>query len=157
MKTDTRTVVSLAYEMLMEDGEVIDQISEEAPFRFIFGINQIFPALEAELKGLEAGQKFDIVLPPEVTYGVYDPQLVQLLAKTLFDQAPEGSLEVGSSLPMVDGEGQTIFGVITEVNDQTVNMDFNHPLAGQRVRFRGKVVAVRPATAVELDLGKVRD
>lgn len=157
MKIRNQAVVHLHYVMTLADGQEIDRVNEENPFLFIYGSNQVFDALEKQLEGLEEGDSFDFDLEPADSYGDYDPQLIREVTRESLKDAPAEYLEVGKTLPMLDSEGNTIFGVITAIDEEKASLDFNHPLAGNTIHFTGLVVEVREATKTELELGKVMD
>lgn len=161
MDIKPQNVVSLTYQLKLDTGEVVDQSTEESPFAFIHGIGQTLPAFDEALEGKKAGDEFEFSLTAENGYGEYQPEHVQVLPKDIFAEAPEGTLELGKTLPMRVGDPanpdtlQTVFGTINEMTEENVTMDFNHPLAGKNLNFSGKVLEVREATNVELDHGHV--
>ena len=79
------------------------------------------------------------------------------IPKNIFEgpDVPKDILQVGASLPMQDQEGNPMDGTVMEIGDETVKMDFNHPLAGEALNFKGSVVAIRDASQEELDHGHV--
>ena len=161
MEIKEQNVVTLTYTLALDSGEVVDKATEEKPFAFIHGIGMTLPAFDAALKGKKNGDEFSFSLTAEEGYGVYNDQMIQKLDKAIFAEAPEGTLELGKTLPMQVGDPsnpqavQTVFGTISEITDDKVTMDFNHPLAGKGLNFSGTILEVREATKSELDHGHV--
>lgn len=148
MKITENQFVSLSYELLV-DGKVVDSATAETPLDFIFGMGMLLPAFEAQIDGKVAGDKFAFVLSPEQGYGELNPQAVVELPKEIFmvdGVVAEDLLVVGNTLPMGDNQGNRMMGVIKNVGDSAITMDFNHPMAGKTLNFSGSVVAVRPST-----------
>ncbi len=149
------SVVSLTYNLKLADGEVVETATDENPFEFIVGINFTLPGFDIHLLGLTIGDHFDFLLQPEEAFGKIDETLILEVPVDNFKGAPEGTIELMKTLPMVDSEGNTIFGVITEITDEIITMDFNHPLAGEPLNFSGTIMTVRRAKPSELESGKV--
>jgi FKBP-type peptidyl-prolyl cis-trans isomerase SlyD len=150
-------VVSLAYELMLSNGELADSATAEHPLLFIHGIGQTLPAFDDQLNGLSVGAEFSFTLSAEDGYGVSDPNYLLELPKSIFagPDVPEDLLQIGAVLPMQDQEGNPLDGKVVEIGDETVKMDFNHPLAGEALSFSGVIIDVREATEEELDHGHV--
>lgn len=162
MKIEKNRVVSLTYELHIqnEGGQqsLVETANEENPMVFIYGMSGLPDQFEDNLDGLNAGDKFDFKLDADAGYGDYDQNAVVELPLNVFEvegNVPDNMLEVGNFIPMADSEGNQLQGRVAEVRDNTVLMDFNHPLAGKALYFKGKVEKVREATAEELDHGHV--
>lgn len=152
MKIEKNVVVSLAYQVKMEDGVVVDQSTAEAPLEYLHGNNNLIPGLENELEGKAAGEKFTVTIPPQDAYGEYSDVLVQRVPANVFQGVDK--LEVGMRFLADTDQGQ-IPVEITEVDGDEVVVDGNHMLAGQTLTFDVEVVAVRAATETELEHGHV--
>lgn len=155
MKLENNRFVSLVYTLHESDrnGRVIETVSESAPLTFVFGAGRLLPAFEANLAGMEDGASFDFSLSAIDAYGEKREEMVINLPRSIFED--EGVLRseicfVGNTVPMMDSQGNRMNGVVTEVGDAFVKMDFNHPLAGTDLHFSGKVVGVREATPEEI-------
>lgn len=151
MKIASNTHVALTYE-LMVDGEMVDQATVERPLEFIYDAGFLLPAFEQNIKDLKAGDAFEFKLDAENGYGQVMAEAVIELPKTVFmvdGKIEEGMLEVGAAIPMMDNQGNQMVGKVAEVKDETVMMDFNHPLAGKELNFKGKVEEVREVTDVD--------
>lgn len=162
MKIEKNRVVTLTYELRIKDdnGEqsLIETANEEQPMVFIYGMSGLPDQFESELEGKTEGDTFDFTLPSEGGYGDFDENAIVDLPLNVFQvegSVPENMLEPGNFIPMADSEGNQLQGRVVEVSDETVKMDFNHPLAGKDLNFKGKVEKVREATEEELDHGHV--
>jgi len=162
MVIENRTVVSLNYRLTVnENGNEIEveQTSTANPFVFLFGAHNVLPKFEENLAGKTIGDKFDFHLSAEDGYGIYDAKNVIEVPINAF-HGPDGKpdekiLTLGNILTMNDQEGRTFQGKVKAVTIDHVEMDFNHPLAGQELHFTGEVVNVRLATLEELQHGHV--
>ena len=162
MKVEKTKVVTLTYELRINDeqGEqsLIETANEEHPMVFIHGMSGLPEQFEDQLEGLNVGDTFDFKLQAEEGYGEYNPNALVDLPMDVFKiegSVPENMLEEGNFIPMADSEGNQLQGRVVEVKEDTVKMDFNHPLAGKELYFKGKVEKVREATDEELDHGHV--
>ena len=155
MKIGEKTFVALSYQLTV-DGETVETVKAEAPLQFIYGAGQLLPAFEKEVAGLGKGDKFKFTLNPADGYGEIVNEAVLDLPKDVFmidGKIEDGLLEVGNQLPMSDNQGNRLVGVVKAVNDSTVTMDFNHPMAGKTLNFEGEVVEVREATDEDMMQG----
>jgi FKBP-type peptidyl-prolyl cis-trans isomerase SlyD len=148
-------MVSLTYDLRIEgaEGELIEQATTERPLTFIYGTGTMLPKFEALLEGLEEGSNFDINLPCEDAYGQLDENAVVDLPKHLFlveGQFDDEIIKVGNTVPMMSSSGQRMNGLVLEITDENVRMDFNHPLAGEDLFFKGNILEVREATDEEI-------
>lgn len=148
MKIENQKFVAISYTLTV-DGQVADQATKEAPLQFVHGIGMLLPKFEEYLVGLEAGDHYKFTLSPEEGYGVKNPNMVIDVPKPAFEingQIEEGLLTIGNRIPMMTQMGQPVIGVVVEVSDEAVKMDFNHPMADKTLNFEGEVVEVREAT-----------
>lgn len=151
MEIVKNTVVTLDYKVKDPDGNVVDDGAQ--PLVYLHGgYDAIFPLLEEKLHGLKVGEKLSVKLQPDDAFGEYDESLVLIEDRDCFPD----TVEVGMSFERVgdDGEEDMIFRV-TDIADEKVVVDGNHPLAGVALIFDVTVSAVRPATAEELAHGHV--
>lgn len=147
-----KTFVALSYELTV-DGEVVEKVTAESPLQFIYGAGFLLPKFEAHLKGLSKGDDFAFHLDTEDAYGPVISEAVVDLPKEVFmvdGKIEDGLLEIGNQLPMSDNQGNRLVGVVKAVKDDVVTMDFNHPMAGKSLDFKGKVIEVREATPADL-------
>ena len=155
MKIEAKKVVAISYEVEVE-GEVVDRATEEKPLDYIQGTNMIIPRLEAELEGKEEGGSFSCTIAPEDAYGEYDLKKVFDIPKSSFEfkgKLREDLMEVGRYIPMLNSAGEVCHGMVVEVKEDKVTMDFNAPMAGKTLVFSGKILSVRDATEKELTEG----
>ena len=148
------TVVSLDYSLRLDSGEEIDRSSDDEPLQFIQGREQIIPGLENALYGMIVGDEKLVTISPEDGYGEYESENFVIMPRDSFP--PDIELIVGESLFVRDSESdQEYSAYIAEVGDESVKLDFNHPLAGERLHFKVRIVALRDATTEELAHGHV--
>lgn len=145
------TVVTLDYCVTDSDGNMVDE--GQQPLVYLHGgYDGIFPRIEEELQGKGVGTRVELKLQPEDAFGDYDEELVRIEPLSLF---PEG-IEVGMQFERSteDGEDEMVY-TITDIADDKVVVDGNHPLAGMSLVFSATVAGVRPATEEELSHGHV--
>jgi FKBP-type peptidyl-prolyl cis-trans isomerase SlyD len=147
-KIEDKMVVTLDYTLIVEE-EVLESTETGNPISFIQGIGQIIPGLEAALYGMKKGEKKQVIIEAQDAYGDYDPESLQVAKKDEFSE--EIPLEVGTFLDLEDQEGEGLSAQIIEADEETVTLDFNHPLAGKDLTFEITVRDLRPATQEELD------
>lgn len=149
------SMVTLTYDLRLdnENGEMIEQATVEKPMQFLYGAGVMLPKFESQLAGLREGEPFNIKLKMNEAYGEVNEDAVVELPKHVF--LVDGNFDnelitVGNTVPMMSSNGQRLNGLVLEVNDENVKMDFNHPLAGEDLFFAGKVVEVREASEEEV-------
>lgn len=147
-------VVGINFVLRLDDGTIIDQAAADDPLLYLHGHNNIIPGLETELTGLQVGDRKSVIVAPTDAYGDYDPDDVEQHPRDMFpaemDVAEDMALELRD--PETD---HTYEAIVTAVNDKTVTLDFNHPLAGETLYFDVIIVSVRDASAEEIDHGHV--
>ena len=152
MQIDRGTVVTLAFELRNAAGEMLEE--EDARLAYLHGgYGGIFPKVEEALSGKEVGHEFSVTLEPDDAFGEYDADLLRVEPRERF---PE-TLEVGMQFEGVPGdrEDEARIYTITDITADTVVVDANHPLAGERLWFKCAVKDVRKATKDELQHGHV--
>lgn len=156
MKISVNKYVSLVYDLHVgedDERELIESATDESPLEFIFGTNSMLDAFEEQLEGLGEGDSFSFSLTPEEAYGEYEEEKVIDLPINIFEIDGKVDYEMlveGNTLPMMDASGNRLMGAVVSVDENTVVMDFNHPLAGETMHFSGSVKSVREATAEEI-------
>ena len=144
-------VVEIHYTLTNDKKEVVDSSVGSTPLPYLHGHGNIVPGLERALLGKTVGEKLAVTVPASEGYGEYDERLKKELPRDAF---PTGSdLEVGAMFEASGPEGDAIVIRIVGVNDKAVQVDGNHPLAGQTLHFAIEVVKVRKATPTELEHG----
>lgn len=146
------TVVSLAYTLRLDDGEEIDAAGSDDPLVYLHGAQNIITGLERALAGLKVGDARSVIVSPGDAYGEMDPDAFELVP---FEAFPSDlDLEEGLGLRMVEsGTGREIEAFISELRDDGVLLDLNHPLAGETLHFDVEVVGLRRATTDEIAHG----
>ena len=155
MKIGRNKFVSLTYQLRVNgaDGEMIEETTVDAPLEFLFGAGRMIEMFENKLEGMAAGENFQFGLSSEEAYGEVNEDAVVDLPKNIFEvngSVDEEMLAVGNTVPMQDANGNRLNGIVLEVSDEVVKMDFNHPLAGEIMHFSGNVIDVRDATPEEI-------
>ena len=147
-------VVSLDY-TLKVDGLVVDTSDGDEPIRFIQGQGQIVPGLEKALYGMSVGESKEIAVAAAQGYGEEDPNAFADIPRAEFP--PDIPLEPGVELELKNKADEVIEASIVSVGEESVRLNFNHPLAGKVLNFSVKVVELRYATPEELDHGHVHN
>jgi len=155
MKIGKNIVATLAYTLTADENRtIIEIIQKNHPKAFLFGYNILLEGFENHMIGKQSGDIFDFVLSPEEAYGTKDPFAILDIPKDTFEvngKIDEEFLLIGNQVPMRDNYGNEHTGVVLELADDNVVIDFNHPLAGKSIRFHGEVISVREASQEELD------
>lgn len=158
MQITKNTVVSLSYVLKRDDakGEIIEETRAGDPLVFLYGNGQMLPKFEEHLSTLKTGDDFEFTLASDDAYGEMDQDAIIDLDKSIFEVDGKIDLEMlakGNVIPMRDDQGNMMQGTVVSVGDDLVRMDFNHPMAGNVLHFKGNVIEVREATAEELSHG----
>ena len=152
MKIAHEKVVSIHYTLTNQEGTVLDSSSGNEPLAYLHGFGNIIPGLENALEGKETGEKLSVTVEPEQGYGARDEQLVQAVPRSAFKGVEE--LAPGMQFQAQGPQGARLV-VVTQVAQDVVTVDANHPLAGQTLHFEVEVSEVRAATAEEIEHGHV--
>ena len=125
---------------LTVNGTVVDSSKEDEPFEFRIGDNQVIPGFEEALMGMRAGEKKSFQVTPEKGYGQEDPRRIQTITRDKLptDRDPEVGMTLHAKMP----NGQTIPVRITEVKEDAVVLNFNHPLSGKTLDFNVEVIEI---------------
>ena len=143
-------VVSLSYTLTNADGQQLDKSSPDKPFAYLHGSKQIVPGLENALEGMIIGDKKEITVSPAEGYGEFVPGLKMDIERSNFPK--DVDIQTGMQFSADVNEDNRIFTVTGLENDK-VQVDGNHPLAGQTLHFDVEVVEIRDATKEELEHG----
>ena len=146
-------VVEMHYTLKNDAGDVIDSSKGQEPMPFIQGHGNIIPGLESALEGMKIGESCDVSVKPEDGYGVHHPEAIQEIPM----EALQGidNLEIGMQLQSQDEQGNPFVVHVKSINEETVTIDANHPLAGETLHFNVSIEKVREATKDELEHGHV--
>ncbi len=160
MKVAKNSVVTLTYTLRYDgvDGEIIQKVDDDKPFVHLFGNGTLLPVFEKNLDGLEPEADFAFGLTSSEGYGELTDTAIIEIDKSIFEKdgkIDDNLLKIGNVITMQDQEGHPIDGRVTEIKEDKVVMDFNHPLAGRDLYFSGKVIDIREASEEELSHGHV--
>lgn len=147
-------VVSMEY-TLHVDGELLDSSDGQGPLQFLAGYGNIIPGLEEEMRGMKIGDSKDVIVQPKDGYGEFDDEAFMQVPRTDFPK--EMPMEVDTELTVRDEEGNARYARVESIEGDNVTLNFNHPLAGDELRFHVKVVALRDPTEDELEHGHVHE
>lgn len=155
MKIAKDTVVSLRYELVDAEGELLEKTEE--PVSYLHGgYDGIFPLVEEELHGKAVGDQCRVTMQPDDAFGEYDHTLVMVEPRSAFPEEIEVGMQFEGGPESADDEDYLLYTVV-DVDDDEVTVDGNHPLAGKTLTFNCIVTNVRTATSEELAHGHVHD
>lgn len=135
------TQVTLHFSLTLDDGTLVDSNFDREPAVFDVGDGSLLPGYEEMLFGLRAGDEASFEMKPEHGFGQHNEANIQVMPRADFDQP----LEVGLVLSFADASRAELPGVVAAFDDDTVTVDFNHPLAGRDLTFRVAIHSVAPA------------
>lgn len=157
-KIQTGKFVQLAYEIFVSNDQgdtSVFKFAKDRPDSFVFGMEQgMLPAFMKNIEGLAIGDKFDFTLEASEAFGDKDPNMIGPISRDKFmidGKFDDENIFVGARLTMRTEDGYYMDGQVIDLTDEAVILDFNHQLAGERVRYAGEVVTVRDATPEELN------
>jgi len=150
-------MVSLTYTLreLNNEGVVIEEVDDSNPLKFLFGAGQMLQEFETNIEKLKSGDRFEFALSPDQAYGQRREDLIVDIPLIVFEvdgKFDDEICKVGNQVPMSDAQGRRLMGVVTEIKDDAVAMDFNHPMAGVDLHFTGGIIDVREASDEEKNM-----
>ncbi len=131
--------VSLHYTLRLENGRIYETTEGEEPLVYQHGAGELVPGLEQRLTGLKKGAQDSFVIPPEEAYGEVK---LESLIEVPREHIPQEAREPGSEITAVSRQGRQVTGTVYEVKQESIVVDFNHPLAGMDLYFEVTVVDV---------------
>jgi FKBP-type peptidyl-prolyl cis-trans isomerase SlyD len=151
-------IVSLVYELRLDhpEGEIIETINTSSPLTFLYGSGGLLPKFEENIKGLKVGDNFDFNLSTQEAYGEVNADAIVTIPISAFEiegKIDTNILKIGNRIPMQDASGNKLTGIVQDIADKHVVMDFNHPLAGSTLYFKGEITGIRDATDDEMHHG----
>lgn len=152
-KVGKDVVVSLQYKLWLDDGELVEETLADEPLMYLHGHDNIIPGLEQALEGMRVGETKKVVVEPKDAYGEYDPDDVEEISRAALP--PELKPEIGMVLTIVDERGRSFDAVLKDMDEDSITLDFNHPMAGERLTFEVMITGLRAASAEELAHGHV--
>lgn len=137
---NTGDTVRINYTGRLTDGTQFDSSDGREPLQFTLGEGQVIPGLEAHIEGMEQGAKSTVTIPPEAAYGPHRPEAIQTVERA--NLPPELDLKVGAQLQARTADGGVLPITVVEMDDTSVKVDANHPLAGKDLVFDVELVEV---------------
>jgi FKBP-type peptidyl-prolyl cis-trans isomerase SlpA len=140
IKVAENTKVTLHFSLSLADGSVIDSTFDKAPASFEFGDGNLPDGFQSYLIGLVAGDKEEFMVPPEKSFGMPNPNNQQTMKRT--DFPADMDLVEGLMISFADANKSELPGVVKSIDDEDVIIDFNHPLAGETLKFVVEIQSV---------------
>ena len=140
MVVETGKQISIEYTLSIDPEGVVDTNVDSDPLTYVQGTQQIVPALEKALEGKKAGESVEVTIAPTDGYGERSEEAFQEVGKS---QVPEEAQKADTVLQGHDNEGGVVNARVAEVRDETVILDFNHPLAGKTLQFSVKILDIQ--------------
>jgi FKBP-type peptidyl-prolyl cis-trans isomerase SlyD len=156
MRITSGCIVELEYELRNAEGNLIENTQNEGSITYLHGNEEIPPALEAELEGIEEGAEVEITLAAGVAYGDYNPDGIVSVPRSEFPADAEivpgdwVSVQLSEEQDGEDVVGEEMEMMVKEISPEAITLDANHPLAGQQVTFEVRIISVRTATEAEI-------
>ena len=147
MNIEDKMYVAIDYTLTLESGQEIDKSPTGEPLGFIAGTGQIIPGLEKALMGRAAGDSAKLIVEPEDAYGPVKDELFQEIPQSQFPSDVE--VKPGMAFEAQGPNGPFMI-TVSKINDDTVTVDLNHPMAGKQLHFDVNVIEVREPSAEEL-------
>lgn len=138
-RAEEGTTVRVHYTGRLQDERVFDSSQGRDPLEFTLGEGKVIPGFEQAVTGMQPGDEKTITIPAEQAYGPRRDEMTAEVSRTQFP--PHIEPQVGQQLQM-NQSGQTIAVMVTEVSDESVTLDANHPLAGQDLTFDVELVEI---------------
>lgn len=142
--------ISLHFSVSLIDGQLLDNTRERPePAEFVFGDGSLIPGFESAIAGLKAGDRRSVIIQAEKAFGAPNPDNIQRFMKVEFAGM---DLQPGLVVSFADKNKAELPGVVTAVDEETVEVDFNHPLAGRDLIFEVDIIRVMDADAAAVSL-----
>lgn len=148
MQITKNTVAAIHYTLRDNEGTVIDSSEGRDPLNYLHGAGNLIPGMEEGLEGKAAGEKVNLQIEPEKGYGEKDENLIQQVPRSAF-----GEQDVKPGMRFSTNQGGVV--TVTDVGQESITVDGNHPLAGVPLNFDVEIVEVRTATEEEVSHGHV--
>ncbi len=153
MIIEANKVIKLIYQAFdNETGVLLDSNIEGKPLELISGKDQIVPGLEKEIDRMKAGEEKTVVVKAKDAYGEKKEDAMKDYPIEQFDGI---NLKLGMTLASVDSKGNQVYVKVAGFDDNSVKIDFNHPLSGKDIKFYVKILEIREATEEEMYSGQV--
>lgn len=140
MKPQPGDTVRVHYTGTLADGSEFDSSRGRDPIAFTLGAGDVIPGFESAVADLEVGDSVTVTIPAAEAYGEHAEEGVQTVPLEAFGDA--GAPQLGWTVQLQSPDGQTMQAMIAAIDDETVTLDFNHPLAGQDLTFELELVEI---------------
>jgi FKBP-type peptidyl-prolyl cis-trans isomerase SlyD len=154
MTVGKNAVVSIAYTLKNDSGEVLDTSEGQDDLAYLHGHDNIVAGLEEALEGKSIGDSVTASVSPEKGYGVRDDDLVFQISR---DKLPDEEIELGMQFAAQGKDGSQQIVTVVDLAEDSVTLDGNHPLASQTLHFDVTINSIREALEIELDHGHVHE
>jgi FKBP-type peptidyl-prolyl cis-trans isomerase SlyD len=141
-------VVQMAYNLTVNGEEV-----ESDSLEYLHGHQNLISGLENALTGMKIGDVKEVHVPAADAYGEIDDNMITVLNRESFP--PDFEIKLGQTMRMRDNENNIFSGIATAMDEQTVEVDMNHPMAGKDLDFKVSILDIRPATEDEISAGTI--
>lgn len=134
--------VSIEYTLKFDDDSLVASNVGREPLVYVHGSSQIISSLEQALAGMTVGESKKVTLPPDESYGLVDMEAFREVDKS---QIPAEAMHIGAQIQGREGDGEVVHARVAEIKEDSVVLDFNHPLAGKTLCFEVKILKVEDA------------
>jgi FKBP-type peptidyl-prolyl cis-trans isomerase 2 len=134
--------VKIEYEGSLDNGDIFDSSNGREPLEFIVGEGRVIPGFEEAVKTMNKGEEKTVNIKSKDAYGDKKPELIKSLPKDQFPQEIIEQVKVGMIIGMQTPEGQQVPVKISEINESEITLDLNHPLAGENLNFKIKLLDI---------------
>ncbi|BCL63227.1 peptidyl-prolyl cis-trans isomerase [Desulfomarina profundi] len=132
------STVTIEFVIRLDDGSVVGEVGKKNTLKFTLGEGKLLKGLEENIIGMEKGESKNIVLSPQEGYGEYNKELVLRLER---DKIPDDvELKVGRTIQYQNRDGERVNFVVNALDENTVTLDGNHPLAGLDLTYEVELV-----------------
>jgi peptidylprolyl isomerase len=132
--------VKVHYTGTLADGTTFDSSAKDEPLEFTLGAGEVIPGFDLAVVGMSPGEHKTATVPADQAYGLYDEEQLMEVDRSQFPAGVEP--QVGQRLQVKQDGGEPFGVVVTEVSDESVTLDANHPLAGQDLTFQIELVEI---------------
>jgi FKBP-type peptidyl-prolyl cis-trans isomerase SlyD len=152
MKITNNSVVSIHYKLTNDNSTTLDQSPEDNPLIYLHGKGNIVLGLEKTLTDKSIGDAFEVTVSPEEGYGIREEYMVETIDRSMFEGLDD--ISIGKQFHAEGNTGPVVV-TVTKIEGDKITIDGNHPLAGENLNFAIEVIAIREATADELEHGHI--
>jgi peptidylprolyl isomerase len=132
--------IKIHYTGKLDDGTLFDTSADDEPLEFTVGKHEVIPGMEEAVIGMQPGDEKTITIPSENAYGPYHDEMVVVVNRSEFPEDME--LEVDQQLSVMLEDDQSVIVTVTDIADDAVTLDANHPLAGEDLTFEIQLVEI---------------